>query len=336
MAEAKEPITARRVAAGVWQIVVPTPFPVGPVNTYLIAGPEPVLVDTGPRTPGAREAVIAGLAAAGLGLAQVRRIVITHNHIDHYGLAGTLCAEAGAQVWAHRDSVHWLTGFAEQWEHHVGFVVRLARRMGVPGPVTEQMRAELRRAARFASAAPVGGTLAEGDRLAAPDGDWTVYATPGHARGHICLLRQRDGVMIAGDHLIRHITPCPVVEPPPSGRRRRPALIAYLRSLRRVAGLPITLALPGHGVLIDDVPALVRSQLEAHERRRANLRRLLTDGWRTPYELGQVLFPEAPASEQLLVLSEVLGHLEVLQAAGVVQRTLDRGRLRFALSPVRA
>ena len=82
-------------------IELPTPYPVGPVNAYLLPGPPITLVDCGPKSSEAQAALEAGLRTAGVGFADIRRLIITHGHIDHFGLAATVAAAGGAEVCAH-------------------------------------------------------------------------------------------------------------------------------------------------------------------------------------------------------------------------------------------
>ncbi len=324
------PGRAQLVAEGVWQLVLPTPLKVGPVNAYLLLEPEPVLVDTGPCLPESEAALDAGLAAAGLRRSDVRRIIVTHAHVDHYGTAGTLAAASGATVYAHPLSRPWLNSFDRQWRRHICFLDQLAYRLGAPAEVRQPALRSLREAQRLGGPAPLTGTLDEGDEL---PGGWRVLSIPGHAAGHIGLFRQRDGVLIGGDLLLRATTPSPSIEPPPPGRSRRPALVDYIASLHRVSQLPVHFVLPGHGDRIDDAPGLIRSVLTHLGQRQQRVLAALAGSRQTPWQLGRQVFPAAPPRERLLVLIEILGHLEVLAQAGRVHGEWSRGRVTYTLVP---
>ena len=94
---------SRPVADRIHRLELPTPFPVGPVNVYLIEGREPVLIDAGPNTREAWDSLLQGFQALGATIDQIRHVIITHGHADHYGLASRIAAESGAPVWIHRD-----------------------------------------------------------------------------------------------------------------------------------------------------------------------------------------------------------------------------------------
>ena len=119
------------VLPDLYQLIIPTPFPVGPVNVYVARDPEGdglTLVDCGPRTPEARAALDAGLAALGHSVHDVRRIVVTHAHADHYGLAANIAAESGAQVLTHPFNRPTLQAYADESRATAGLLRRpLAR-----------------------------------------------------------------------------------------------------------------------------------------------------------------------------------------------------------------
>jgi glyoxylase-like metal-dependent hydrolase (beta-lactamase superfamily II) len=295
-------------------IVIPTPFPVGPVNVYLLDGRSPALVDAGPDTVEAKEALIAGLAANGRQLSDIRQVVITHSHPDHYGLAAWVAAESGAQVVAHHFSVARISGerapAASQYLALGGILLAA----GVPMAELEAMQRDLYHASNYSRPVTVDRVVEDGDILELGEGSWEVLHTPGHARGHICLYHPLSGQLLSGDHLLREISSNPILEAPRPGERARPrSLVDYIGALQRVAALEVAVAWPGHGEPIEDLPGLVARRIAFHRRRADEIVDYLAAGPHSAYQISQALFPDLSGIQLFLGISEVVGHLDILE-----------------------
>jgi glyoxylase-like metal-dependent hydrolase (beta-lactamase superfamily II) len=317
------------VLPDLYQLEIPTPFPVGPVNIYVARAPEGLtLVDCGPRTREARVALDAGLAALGSSVHDVRRILVTHAHADHYGLAASIAADAppGARVFTHPFNRPTLEAYDQERKRHMAFYADLLRVSGVP----EETRRAIERARQgigdYAERIPVAGDLNDGDALALAGREWRVLHTPGHSSGLVCLYEPQSRTLLSNDHLLRDISSNPLVEPPPPGRAERfKSLVEYLRQMQRVAAMDVSIAWPGHGEPIHDVPGLVRQRVEFHARRAGRILELL-DGHRlTTYQVVRPLFPRLDSINFFLAISEVLGHLELLELEGRVQPAQRNG-----------
>jgi len=299
------------------RITVPTPFPVGPVNLYLIEGEPLTLIDTGPRFDPAREALRKGLASLGYRPSDLGRIILTHVHSDHCGLAAELVAASGAEVLTHPANFAQLADYAEERARRLAFYAALMVEAGVPPKVILQINQARRGYGRFAQAVHPDGPLEEGATVRLGEEDWQVLHTPGHTGGLICLYQPRRRLLLSSDHLLRDVSSNPVVEPPQEGETGRPRrLLDYLAQLRRVAQLPVDLALPGHGSPITDVKGLVARRLAFHEERAGRILDVLGEGERTVYEVTVALFPRLDPVNRFLAVSEVIGHLDWLEEQG--------------------
>jgi len=316
------------VLQDLYQLAIPTPFPVGPVNVYVARDPQGdgvTLVDCGPRTLEARGALDAGLAELGHSVHSVRRIVVTHAHADHYGFAASLVNESGSRVLTHPFNRSMLEDYAEERERRLAFYADLLRVSGVPDELGQIVQQARRSIGDYAEAVPVSGELNDGDALTMAGREWQVIHTPGHSAGLVCLYERQSGVLLSNDHLLRDISSNPVVEPPPNRARRIKSLVEYLGQLRRVAAMSVSVAWPGHGDPIYDVPELVRQRVEFHARRAQRILELLDGHALTTYQIVRPLFPSLDSINFFLAISEVLGHLELLESEDRVHSTQRNG-----------
>ncbi len=313
-----EPI---QVLPDLYQMALPTPFPVGPVNVYIARAAEGLtLIDCGPGTPQARAALEAGLAGIGHTLADLRRILVTHAHADHYGLAAALVDASGAQVFTHPFNRPWLEDYAEERQRRLAFYADILRISGVPDEIQRAIHHMRRSVGDYAETVRVAGDLNEGDGVMLAGRLWQVLHTPGHSAGLICLYEPHSRVLLSSDHLLRDISSNPLVEPSPPGHAHRlKSLVVYLAQLQRVAAMDIAAAWPGHGDRIVDVEGLVRQRLEFHAQRARAILELDTD--LTVYKVARRLFPRLDPLNFFLAISEVLGHLELLETEGYLSST---------------
>jgi len=294
-------------------IPIPTPFESGATNVYLLTGAEPALVDAGPRLPRAREALQDGLAQNGLRVEDLRTIIITHAHVDHYGLARELAIRSGARVLSHRRSIPWLASHGQEDAPRLRFFQQVLEQAGVPDTLIAAA------GQAYQSFTPLGDpvdaeSLQGGERLWLGAAYWTVVHTPGHASGHICLYQPERHLLLSGDHLLRDISSNPLLEPPMDGESTRPcSLRDYLWSLAMTAELDVDIVWPAHGRPIYDHRQVIAALQHHHHQRKELIYQLLHDGPKTAYDLSMALFPHLDGGSIFLGISEVIGHLDLLE-----------------------
>ena len=304
---------------GIEAVALPVPFPVDPVNCYLLVDEPVTLVDPG-MVWGDTEARLAGLLGrAGLGWGDVAQVVVTHGHPDHFGAAGLVASRSGATVVCGRaDEAKVRLRFEPE------FLMRMAEDLGAPAELRSMLAPFIDGVRAMVAPLPDGclQVLDDGAALDAGGREWTVHVTPGHSAGHVSLWDGPGRTLLSGDHLLAAISPNPMLEPDATAADgRRPSLSEYLASLARFAALDPARVLPGHGPRFTGVPGLAAA-LAAHHQARAVtiLEAIRRVGVASPYELARTLFPAAKGFELVLALSEVVGHLDLLEGDGRVTR----------------
>ncbi len=313
-------------------ITIPTPFPVGPVNCYLAEGDPLTLIDTGPKDPATDAALRHALSTRGLSYKDIRRIVVTHAHVDHFGLAAEIVGESGAQVLSHSRNLWWLVDSDGEWERRYEFYRDVFVHSGAPSAYADSAAVGMRQLSQYGASIPPDAfvPLEDGAVIRLGPDPWRVIFAPGHASGLICLYEDQSRTLISSDHLLRDITSNPVLEPPNRGETERPrALLDYMTSMEMTERMDIHTALPAHGQPIVDMRALVDERLAFHRSRLDRIESLLECCAETPYEICNLLFPGLKSLDTFLGLSEVIGHLDILEAEGRVRLETRDGLWRY-------
>ena len=304
---------------GVRRVTFALPLGIDHVHCYLLSSRDGgwTVVDTGLGLPDAGERWARVLEELD---GEVARIVITHLHPDHVGAGADLVELTGATVYQGADDY---AQCVRAWGEH-----RLPQRMpeyfrahGMPEAEVATLREETSALARLVRFARDPEPLAAGDEV---DG-WEVLHLPGHADGHIALLR--DGILIAGDALLATITPNVGLYPD----SRPDPLADYLSSLERIEALAPRVAYGGHGEAMADPAGRARELISHHRDRLERTAAALEGGPHSAYEVSLVLFPDplAPGLRRF-ALAETRAHLEYLVHRGEARRGEDAARFTYS------
>lgn len=316
------------------QIRLPMPNnPLRHINSYLIKADDGyVLVDCGWDLPEVLDALRAALKDEGIGLDDVRRLVVTHYHSDHYGLAGRLVGLGRLRLMMHRldwayvrDNLSSLRDYSHQSNAWL-------TRNGLDESLSEADRRAFEALGRFTIVQP-HEELEDAAEIGAGRYTWRVVWTPGHTPGHICLFDADRRLLISGDHVLEPITPNVSLWHSDAGN----PLGDFLQSLHRVADLGADLVLPAHGEPFAGLKRRVDELLAHHYAREDAILEAL-DGQaitaaevagRIPWTRHKRSFGGLPTLQQRMALSETLSHLEELRAHARVRRVDTEDRITY-------
>ena len=320
--------------AGIRRLPIPTPFAVGRVNCYLLEDEPLTLLDTGPNSGKALDELERALAAHGHAVEDLGLIVISHQHMDHLGLTAILARRSGAEVAALDVLAPWAAGYGKNMAADDEFADAIMARHGIPEEVRYALRAVAATFRGWGAAATVTRPLSDGATVDLRDRTLRVLHRPGHSPTDTLFHDEERGLLLGGDHLIKHISSNPLITRPLDGAggagERPQALVAYLASLERTREMELELVLPGHGDPIEDHRKLIDERFRMHARRAEKLYRLIAERPQSAYELAHAMWGNVAVTQAYLTLSEVLGHTDLLLNEGRVREEVDaQGVARF-------
>src|SRR5712692_4446280 len=293
------------VATGVFELRLPIPFEDGLVNVFLFADGGVVdLLDCGMNSDESVSAIRA--AVAHVGAKKIRRLVVTHIHPDHYGAAGTIAGDGGADLYLHRLEVPLVNPRYVELEHLVKEVHTYLLVNGVPAAQAEVLSNSQRALSDWVRPAEPAVQLDGAELLEMGRRRLRVEWTPGHSPGHICLYDQREKLLFAGDHMLPELSPNIGLHP----QSTPDPLHEYLEGLRRLAAYQPALILPAHGRPFTDAPARVSVLAAHHKRRLDRIVEIVSAGHRSGWDVAVELWgPRDNPYEKRLALQEGLAHL---------------------------
>jgi len=325
---------AQAADAGIHRLAIPTPFMVGRVNAYLIEDDPLTLVDSGPNSAKALDELEQELNARRHAVEDIELLVISHQHMDHFGLASILARRSGAEVAALAPLAPFLAAYGAQTDLDDSLAEILMLRHGIPPEIVTALRAVSAGFRAWGSAVEVTRPLAADSELKLRDRTLRVLHRPGHSPSDTIFHDAERGILLAADHLIAHISSNPLLARPldagveyldrARAGERPQALVTYMASLEQTRAMELELVLPGHGRPITDHVPLIDERFRLHARRAEKIHRLIAVAPRTAHEIAQELWGNVAVTQAYLTLSEVLGHVDLLLRDGrVVEEALD-------------
>jgi glyoxylase-like metal-dependent hydrolase (beta-lactamase superfamily II) len=237
-----------------------------------------------------------------------------------------LAGRSGAEVAALDRLVPFVEHYREEAAAEDEYAGEVMLRHGIPEDVAQVLRSVSLAFRAWGSRADVSNVLGDGETLEFAGRSLEIHFRPGHSPTDTVFLDAERSLLVAGDHLLAHISSNPLISRPPG---RRP-LVEYIESLERTRAMDLALVLPGHGPPIEDHRSLIEDRLRLHRKRADKIHALVAERPRTAYEIAQALWGNIAVTQAFLTLSEVLGHTDVLIRDGRIAEDDDGdGRVRF-------
>lgn len=312
------------------RVKVPTPFPVGDVNCYLIDGDPVTLVDVGPKTDESLGTLRAGIRQAGHEVRDVEQIVLTHGHVDHMGLAAQVLretegsAKGRASVVVHSEDLVRVADYVGFTKQRMSSYVKIMKYSGVPP--SEMPRISEKMLAKYftglGESVPEARGLQDGDTVRTGIGDLEVLWVPGHSQGSICLVSKRNRVVFSGDHVLLGISSNPSMD---FDVTTEIPMVTHTKSLERMRPLKGYTVLPGHREQITDLASRLDELADEYRRKLDKAQQLLSSSPKSVYEISRIIYGNYDAQSMVLALAECHDLLSILERSGLAVLETESG-----------
>ena len=334
-----------QVYPNVFQLKIPIPDnPLGFINAYLVKSDQgSLLIDTGWNTDEAYESLQRQINAAGSSLADLRYIVITHIHPDHFGLAGRLKGLCQAELILHSADSMLVDRRYLDFREVLAQMDHWLMINGVPDEVRNPMSGASLPVRSLVTLTPPDRVVDGGEHLQIGGFDLELIWTPGHSPGHVCLYDRAHRLFFSGDHVLPDTTPNVSMHIQTMSN----PLVDYLNSLAQVVELEVDWVLPSHGAAFSDLAARVAAIREHHEVRLNAMRAAFAGppaerggGGRpqtaygiaaaVPWTKENTAFDNLDALQKRFAVTETIAHLELLVARGDLKKILQNGLVWYS------
>lgn len=303
------------------------------VLPYMLkAGGDTVLVDCGWNTDSAYQALEEGMREHQSHPTEINKLVITHVHPDHYGMAGRLKQISSCEVVLHEKDAEVIKDRYFQPRGLASEMSAFMKLNGVPEGQSPEMSQGSMGMLDRVSPVPPDTEVRGGETFKVGDFDFEIIWTPGHSPGHICLYEPNRKILLTGDHVLPTITPNVSIHTQTQGS----PLGDYMRSLKKLIDLDVEWVLPAHEFEIRDLKKRLVEIEDHHQYRLDEMATCVDSGGSTAWEVaGRVKWATGALADfepfmQRAAVGETLAHLEYLFEVGRLAKIM-RGRTLYWL-----
>ena len=310
------------------QIKLPTIFEGMTVNAWLFTGPEPTLIDCGEKTAKLWDALINGLEINGLGIADLKKVIITHAHLDHIGMAKKITEHSDATIWVSEYVYDWAIDLKTMLDRRTEAIMGVIRKHYTQKLITKHFNFGYKDLVPYWDEIPKDRIKVfpmEGQLNFGGD-DWDIIYTPGHCINQTCFYNPKNGYFISADMLLK-IIPNPIIDAgikPPYTRAK--SLVMQLASYEKIAKLTITKTFPGHFDAFENTPEVIKQQVQKIRHRTEKCFALIQSGIHSAIDLANAIYPNRINNATLFM---VIGFLDILQEENRITSTKKNGLLYY-------
>jgi len=320
-----------RVQENIYRIALPLPFPLKIVYSYALKGKNGwTIIDTGLN----RAETIAEWEKfwqeQKSGWEEIEKIVLTHYHPDHYGMAGYMQERSGAKVYMGKLDAKAAHLFWQNAGFNAGESLRDFYQLhGMPTNLANQMVPHMQEFIPWITPNPVITYLSDEEEIYLGDLPYRAILTPGHSDGHFCFYQPEKKILFSGDHILLTISPNISLWPKETSRN---PLAEFLNSLAKIERLSVETVLPAHGKIFTNLKERIKELDNHHEERLKNITDFIKGKEKvTAFQVCTYLFGDKLSIHQLrFAMAETLAHLVYMQELGLIKQ-IDKGEIYWEL-----
>jgi glyoxylase-like metal-dependent hydrolase (beta-lactamase superfamily II) len=327
----------KEVLPGVYQITLTlSGFSPGSVNIYLIESNNGfTMVDTGWDSPPAIESLVRQLAEIGVGITDIKRVIITHFHIDHLGMISRFCKSHNPAIYIHENEIKMIKIRYTGGDNYLPLTDNLLQTHGFPAselappdfqfPIPDDL-----------AAIQYTGLFKGGEEIQTGKYTLRVINTPGHTPGHVVFYEPQKKFVVSGDMLLPTIAPNAAFHV----QHMQNPLQQYLKSLEGLRELDIDLVFPGHEYIYSNPRPRIAELFHHHEERASEIWQVFNDHQpKNAYEVSQVLswsprlkttiWNKLSSWDKRFAVLQTIAHLEEMRFAKFLTRFSQNGKLYY-------
>ena len=319
------------IANGIYRVELPLPWPPWTVNSYIIDDSSLTLIDAGAGNEEALEVLETGLGDLGYSIKEVERIIITHAHIDHYGLGTMITNFSSAKVFFHSyEKDRLMSRMDKYWKQNQKKICVFFDELDLPEEVLKHFQSLVVQYCDLALPFESSQVRELSNRQKIPFDHFTleVIHLPGHSPGHIALCDTKKRFIFSGDLLLLKSLPSPVIDldwGSPWAPQYK-GMVAQLGSIKKLEALKVKQVFPGHWEPFDQSGYFIDQFFKGIEKSQEEILSLVGREEKTVYELTREAYGGMSDMAMFYYLPDVFGTLSLLVSQGKLLAELRGGK----------